>query len=284
MITLNGTVINPTLFPDATSQVWHLPDNLLDPRKIGNRVAWRFKHEAELFHLHQLSCLLSKYCTCDHKLTLHMPYLPYARQDKEVSNSASFALTAFAEIINSQLWSRVTAFDVHNPSETAKLIMGFENRLPNPPTDKYDVVVFPDKGAQERYANCTELPTVVGDKVRDQATGWITDYIFDEDSVAGKRVLVWDDLCDGGATFNVLGKSLGKAKMVDLYVSHGIFSKGIRELLKTYSRIITTDTCIEISLLNNRCWCNQSPKWRGMHDAYKTGKLRIQPHLWQGLS
>lgn len=275
MITLNGTTIQPTMFPDGTSQVWQINKCLTAP---GSRVEWRFEHEFELFHLHQLAMLLD--CEC----TLDMPYLPYARQDKPINNEQSFALHAFAEIINLQGWAKVMTFDAHNPVESANLIKDFENRLPKPSTEKYDVVVFPDRGAQLRYANCTELPTVVGDKVRDQESGWITDYDFDEDSVDGKRVLVWDDLCDGGATFNVLGKSLGKAKTVDLYVSHGIFSKGVGELLKTYAHIITTDTYINVSLLDNRCWCNQSPKWRGMHDAYKTGKLVVQPHKWQGIT
>ena len=55
-----------------------------------------------------------------------------------------------------------------------------------------------------------------------------------EGSVINKRVLIVDDICDGGATFTSLAKVLKNAGAVyiGLHVTHGIFSKGIQVLLE----------------------------------------------------
>jgi ribose-phosphate pyrophosphokinase len=46
---------------------------------------------------------------------------------------------------------------------------------------------------------------------------------------SNKRFLIVDDICDGGRTFTELAKVLKKwtDMPVDLYVTHGIFSKGM---------------------------------------------------------
>ena len=48
----------------------------------------------------------------------------------------------------------------------------------------------------------------------------------------GRNCLIVDDICDGGGTFIPLAKKLKNAgaKTVTLYVTHGIFSKGLDPL------------------------------------------------------
>lgn len=288
MIIFNGTVVTPTVFPDRTSQVWKIPS--LTPEALekcpagGHRLTWWFEQESELMTVHQLSNLVR--ATNPLMSCLDMPYLPYARQDKEVDNQLSFALESFAEIIRTQRWEIVSTFDAHNPARAASLLNSgfttFVNVDPAPPLKWYDVVVFPDKGAKARYEKFCDLPSVVGEKVRDQETGWITSYDFDADAVKGKKVLVWDDLCDGGATFNALGKSLGEAEYADLYVSHGLFSKGVNKLLETYRKIITTDTVYDLSFVKcDRQLAKQSIRTKEIWDAHKQGRLEIESHKWQ---
>jgi ribose-phosphate pyrophosphokinase len=61
-------------------------------------------------------------------------------------------------------------------------------------------------------------------------------------------VLVVDDLCDGGATFLALADALADVVAdAGLYVSHGVFSKGLDALLGRYGRIITTDSILDPS-------------------------------------
>lgn len=246
MITLNGIEISPTIFPDGTSQVWKLGD-LIRPNQ--NAVKWDFESEDELFHLQQLKILIDETANSFNN-QLHIPYLPYARQDKEVTDATTFALRAFSRVLNSMHWNIIGAFDIHS-SEATRLI----DQLVNIPPDlsfvrDYDFVIFPDQGAAYRYTQLVltalELDTsriIVGDKTRDQKTGYITSYNIDVDKIKGKKVIVVDDLCDGGKTFEILGEELIEAKYVTLYVSHGLFSKGLTKLLSIYDKIITTDTC-----------------------------------------
>ena len=62
--------------------------------------------------------------------------------------------------------------------------------------------------------------------------------------INGKRCLVIDDICVGGATFIQLGNLLknGGAKEIALYVSHGIFSKGTDKINLYYNKIYTTNS------------------------------------------
>jgi len=71
-------------------------------------------------------------------------------------------------------------------------------------------------------------------KTRDQSTGHITDYKLSGE-VEGKSVLIVDDICDGGMTFKLLAEELMEAGAVhiNLYVTHGIFSKGLRTLFES---------------------------------------------------
>jgi ribose-phosphate pyrophosphokinase len=86
-----------------------------------------------------------------------------------------------------------------------------------------------------------DWPFIYGEKVRDQASGRITSYQVVGDA-KGKRVLIIDDICDGGQTFMLLTRELlsAGASQVVLFVTHGIFSKGIRSLFDSgISQIFT---------------------------------------------
>jgi ribose-phosphate pyrophosphokinase len=65
-----------------------------------------------------------------------------------------------------------------------------------------------------------------------------------EDDLQGKDCLIVDDICDGGGTFIGLAKELKKHNAGNLYlsVSHGIFSKGLKELNQYFTNIFTTDS------------------------------------------
>jgi ribose-phosphate pyrophosphokinase len=243
MIYLNNTLIVPTLFPDGTSQVWKLPESLLNSVKF--EVDWEFTHEGEFMHLAQLKDLLNMYMV-DKKLTLK--YLPYARQDKHITNTTTFSLRTFAKLLNSLEFDYVAISDPHS-SEALELIDGSYAYYP---TDlihnigfntKTNLVVYPDKGALDKYSKVYPFNHIYGEKVRDQLTGNITSYKL-IGSPAGKNVLIVDDICDGGATFKILAVDLynAGAKEVNLFVTHGIFSKGVNSLKKAgIQRVFTVD-------------------------------------------
>lgn len=248
MITLNGQPLSVTIFPDNTSQVWKISEDVLLNEDYAD-IVWDFRHEGEVMHLAQLAHLLSHVSI--HK-TLTIKYLPYGRQDKVVANDATFALRTFAKILNAMNFDEIV---IHDPHSSVALWL-IDNSVAVYPIAQVEqiaqemgegtVFCYPDKGAVEKYTEVYKLcfrDHVYGEKVRDQLTGNILSYKLVGD-VAGKNVLIVDDICDGGMTFKMLAKDLlaAGAKEVNLFVTHGIFSKGVRTLLESgIKRVFTQD-------------------------------------------
>ena len=246
MIRLNGKLVKPTVFPDGTSQVWKTHDVEV-PNSV---ITWEFRQEGEFMQLAQLKTLLDHHNV---NPVLYIEYLPYGRQDKTVSNENTFALKTFADLLNTLRFKEVRILDPH--SEVAlELINNSVDIVPDQAIEKVfdltgsDAVCYPDSGARNRYARYFGYDFSYGKKNRNQSTGYIEGYEFVGD-VKDKKILIVDDICDGGTTFTILTKELFKndAKEVNLYVTHGIFSKGLRPLREAgISRIFTfKGECVE---------------------------------------
>jgi ribose-phosphate pyrophosphokinase len=246
MIYLNGTPLNVTLFPDNTSQVWKINPEFQCSQIVD--IDWHFSHEGEFLHLAQLKNLLDYYGV---EANLVLKYLPYGRQDKEVSNDTTFALRTFARLLNSLNFTSVMITDPHS-NVALNLIRNSSAWYPEKTLHKLvsmldcDVLCYPDKGAREKYSKIYPWVAVYGEKVRDQSTGHILSYSLNKEhwDVLDKKVLIVDDICDGGMTFVLLAKELFSqgATQVDLFVTHGIFSKGLKPLKEAgINRIFTQD-------------------------------------------
>jgi ribose-phosphate pyrophosphokinase len=229
MLKLNGHEVNVTFFPDATSQVWKIDPKFFMPDD--NVIRWEFANEAEFMQLAQLKNLLDM--NYGFNTTLELPYLPYARQDKEIVNEATFAFYTFAELLNTLNFAAVYVYDPHNVDLTNQLIDEVKITMPNVlkicQWAKNAVPVYPDAGAAKRYGASNRALRC--EKVREASTGKILGV-----KVIGKvkpvSYVIIDDICDGGRTFIEVAKKLYEAgaKEVHLYISHGIFSKGLEPL------------------------------------------------------
>lgn len=228
MIKLNGHVITPLIFSDQTSQVWKIPKSYF--KKKENFIFWEFENEGEFMQVAQLKVLLD--IDFFAKVVLELPYLPYARQDKEITNESTFALYPFALLLNSLRFSEVRVVDPHNLRLSQHLINNLSYSRPDVNAWLQSLrakPVYPDAGALQRYD--ADPKSLHCEKIREPLTGAITGL-----KVIGKvkhiNYLIVDDLCDGGKTFIEVAKKLYKlgAKEVHLLVSHGIFSKGLEPL------------------------------------------------------
>lgn len=240
-----------TKFPDGTSQLWKLDDRYEQANSF--IIEWDWEgDESEIFHLAMLKDLLPNRHT-----TLKMKYLPYARQDKYISNNATFALRTFAKLINAMKFSAIYSYDIH--SEVARdVITSLWNMDPRNFHKKIeteynpDVIFFPDHNAFTKYTHNFSALALYANKTRDQSTGKITSYeVVNErnvDLVDVKKVLIVDDLCDHGNTFIKAAeelKSLG-IKKIALCVSHGLFSGGKEKMLEAgISEFFTTNSLIK---------------------------------------
>lgn len=197
----------------------------------------------------------------DNDKLLDMPYVPYARQDRVMEDGEALSIKVFANIINALNFKRVFTLDNHSDVATA-LIDHCENRsvlsvIEETPLDSLlmeentnYVLVSPDAGAAKKTLKIAQqyggLRVINCDKQRDTKTGEITGtYVNWGYSMKGMKLLIVDDICDGGRTFIEIAKAVQKFKpaSIELLVSHGIFSKGLQPLLDSgISHIYTTDS------------------------------------------
>jgi len=190
---------------------------------------------------------------------LVIPYLPYARQDRVCNEGEAFSLKVFCEMINSANFSRVHILDphsdvgsalldnvvIHSNEEYVRLAM--ELRI-NPIN-----LVSPDVGASKKCQRLMSTGLFDGlikcDKSRDLKTGALTGFEVLSGDVEGKDCLMVDDICDGGGTFMGLAKELkimGAGRMF-LFVTHGIFSKGLDGLGDVFEKIYCTNSFKDVT-------------------------------------
>ena len=230
MIKFNGIEIEQGHFPDNTLMMkieQEIYDSL-DNNQI-TLIEWFYENDAELF---TLICLRRHFEDMD--MVLYMPYCPHARMDRVKNPEDVFTLKYFTEVLNSLNFKLVFCDDVHS-NVAAALI---NNYHPIDPThgnaktvyefltdlsDENVIVCFPDEGAMKRYSESLGVPYAFGIKKRDWETGKIKGLeLMNKELVAGKHVLIIDEICSRGGTFYYTAKALKEAgaKNVYLYVTH----------------------------------------------------------------
>jgi ribose-phosphate pyrophosphokinase len=190
----------------------------------------------------------------DNDIELVIPYLPYSRQDRRCVKGDPFSLKIFANIINSQGYSKVTTADPHS-SAASLLINNFKEikqvdivtKINN--SFNYQVLVSPDLGASKKVEEAQAkwkhpVDIIYAVKKRDKLGNIIATEVLCDD-LTGLDLLIIDDICDGGRTFIELAKVLKEkgAQTVDLYITHPILARGISPLREAgISTIYTTDS------------------------------------------
>jgi len=172
--------------------------------------------------------------------TLYLPYIPYARQDRVMVNGEALSSALFGKLINLCGFDEVIVCDPHSdvaPSHINNVRIYQQHELAlkilGEGFFKDAVIVAPDAGAVKKVTKLAQIvghETVgVGAKQRNLVTNEITNTTYSGPSVEGKRVIMTDDLIDGGRTFIELGRVLrtSGASEIILYATHGIFSYGV---------------------------------------------------------
>jgi len=181
-------------------------------------------------------------------VNLCCPYLPYARQDRVCCEGEALSLQVICDIINSQNYATVETWDVH--SDVALALLRNHHDVPLEiifeGVDFFDIygacnLISPDRGASkktERLAKKFGMNWLQAEKHRDPRTGEITHtqvHFEKAHKLLDKfgwnlPFLIVDDICDGGRTFIEIAKApgFGNHPKIWLYVTHGIFSKGLK--------------------------------------------------------
>ena len=227
------------------------------------------------------------------RLHLFIPYFPGARQDKPDDHLSPLTCQMYAQTLARYRIKDLIVFDIHsydagtiimNASgcKTMHYLMPNDVLGPAPFGNDFDAIVVPDEGARGRAMAFgdhlyPDLPLVFCDKRRDPETGRLSNYRILNEEIGGVRnFLVIDDICDGGGTFNLLAQSIGERipdSVLTLFVSHGVFSKGLSNLDNRYTEIWATDS------LYTRDY--RGPDWAHTPERYLR-KLHLNPEaIWQ---
>lgn len=197
-------------------------------------------------------------------LELIIPYFPYARQDRVCNQGEALSVKVMANLINSLKCDRITIIDPHSDvtpallNNTQVVTQGYilaKSELGKKLQEENWVLIAPDAGAEKKTLEVAKrlsksekyLDVFCGRKIRDTKTGKILATTFHDD-VKGRKVLLLDDICDGGRTFIELAKILQEkeAQEIALYVTHGIFSKGLQPLRPYFHQIYCYHTMLPI--------------------------------------
>lgn len=196
-------------------------------------------------------------------IRLILPYLPYSRADRPFVEGDCHGLATFAYLVKSFDVDEVVTLDAHSPAAADLFGDMFVNVEPTGfieaaigkfaalhGTDRI-VVLFPDKGAHDRYAvpemvgcntKVTRVKTLYASKRRNPVTGVFEGFeVPNVEDFEDLPTLIVDDICDGGGTFVGLGKAIPQDIRLGLYVTHGIFSKGLGPLAQ-FEMVYTTNT------------------------------------------
>jgi len=191
---------------------------------------------------------------------LDIPYFPFARQDRVMTEGEPFALQVAVQLIKACKFKTVTIMDPHSDVLAGMFEPGLLNVVPQWSLwagkimqnirNRNVALVAPDAGAQKKIYKLASLirevsfgkvilPVINASKHRDSETGEIVKTYVNGNLDQFEVLYVVDDICDGGRTFIELAKAIrerGYDKELVLCVTHGIFSKGI-ESLSVYDKV-----------------------------------------------
>lgn len=239
MILVNGLIVRPTVFPDNTSSVRLSPirgEHITIPGSgvldSGYYIEWKYDNDQECMLMWHLAHHIREndlYAM----IVLYMPYIPNARMDRVKNRDEIFTLKWFAEFINAMAFDKVVVCDPHSNVATALIdrvevvdAIHFVGRVITELDNERNMNVllcYPDEGAAKRYSEQISGEYVFCIKHRDWRTGKIERLeLTNQDKVAGRNVLIVDDICSRGGTFTHTARALKEAgaKEAFLYVTH----------------------------------------------------------------
>lgn len=195
------------------------------------------------------------------KSVLLLPYLPAARADRGVP-----MLDSYVSLVADIAADQIIYLDPHSPTwverytdidDIAKMTeypferiikMEIQDATSDSRAQPYKGVIAPDKGARDRAARAARImgvPVYTAGKTRDFETGRLTGFHMEDELPDHGKFLIVDDICDGGGTFVGLADAISTSNpdvKLDLWVTHGIFSKGLDDLNEHFGTIHTTDS------------------------------------------
>lgn len=221
-------------------------------------------------HYQDLKRIISAATGKARRINVIMPFLYEGRQHKRSNRESLDCASALEELVNMGV-SNIVTFDAHDPRvQNAIPLNGFDSFNPpyqfmkalfrSVPDIKVDkdhlMIISPDEGAMHRavyFSNVLKVDMGMFYKRRDYTTvvggkNPIVAHEFLGDDVAGKDVIILDDMIASGESMLDVAKQLKerKAKRVFVCTTFGLFTEGMDKFDEYYEngyldRLITTN-------------------------------------------
>ena len=226
-------------FPDGEPHIVLEEFDRKDPVKVICRIT----NPTDLFIAAQIGDILRRQ---EVLFVYAIKYLMSMRMDRVMSFNEAYSLKIVMNILKSFGPTWIEVLEPHN--ESAVLSNGGMVGPSQKPDFQECLMVFPDKGAQERYGYISG-PVVVCSKVRDTATGKLISFNIENPEVLEEHpnepLMVLDDLCDGGGTFVGIAELLNEKcpnRPKSIFVTHAVNYKGIENMSKHYDNVYITNS------------------------------------------
>jgi ribose-phosphate pyrophosphokinase len=191
------------------------------------------------------------------KIIAVIPWLGYSKQDKVFRDGEPLSVKVIAKMLQVAPLDKVITFDLHNlaipgffevPVVNLSGRKVFREQMAGKITGQ-TVIAAVDAGSvksSERFSDdLGGAPVIYMNKIRDLATGKVV-YKSMSEPVAGKTVLIKDDLIATGGTLVEAAKFLTKngAAAINVCATHHLYVPGAQEKLDASSinQIMVTDT------------------------------------------
>lgn len=210
-------------------------------------------------HIIQLLMVIHK-CKKDNasKITVIIPYMAYARQDKAFLEGEIISIAVIAQVIENFGVDEVITVDIHNELSLSYFSINIKNVTAIPILADYiknnitignSFIVSPDAGGKkraEKVAQLLNMPILCLKKKRDKNTGFVS---IDENigmDVEGMDAILIDDMISTGGSIVKACEVLKKQKMRNITVvcTHAILldnafekimNSGVKEIISTNS-------------------------------------------------
>lgn len=263
MLYLNNNKVEFITFPNQEKRL-DLPLEFVN-NLHENVVLWDYETDASIFELLLFDEVMAK---LKHTYKLVIGYMPYSRMDRVHEVNTAFSLKVLIQLLSEQTSAlkEVFVLDPHSPETLSKFkeygmkAQEINYSLADEVMEFANVnldetwIVFPDRGAANRYDYSKYPNVIICEKIRNFATGAIESVkakITRSKSSITKEMnpnlIVIDDLCSYGGTFVKALEAIETLPTINfdeawLVVTHAEKALEKGKVLEKYDKVFCTDS------------------------------------------
>ena len=239
------------VFPDGESKITfgHIPKNSIV-------LVVQSTYPPVDTNLLQALSIISQVRKISSKIYAIIPYMGYARQDRQFLSGEVVTMSIVAKMIQAAGAKKIVAVDIHSKTALNHFKIPKENVSAIPELAKYFkkmklknvLVVSPDMGGSlraKKFASLLNTDFVTLKKSRNRKTGKVRVKSSNVD-VYGKDLIIVDDIISTGGSIIKATQFLKRQKCKRVFVActHGLFVEDAEKKIKKsgVSRIISTNT------------------------------------------